>query len=497
MEVNVKSVKRMFINGQWVLSSSEKTKDIINPATGEIVAVVTEGQDNEALLAIESAKAAFKDNSVWRNMSAEERGALLYKIADLIEKRIDEIARTESINTGKLFRETRYDDVYAAIGAFRFYGGIAASLQGYTSNNSNNLLSMTIREPIGICSIIVPWNYPLGTASAGIAPALAAGNTIIVKPSSLTPLTTIMLFEIFEEAGLPAGAANLVLGSGSNIGKELITNKNVNKIVFTGSTKTGMDIVRDSSSSLKKMALELGGKSPVIVFDDVDIDLVVDNVMFGIFLSQGQVCVAGSRLLVQEGIYDKLVETLVKRVGSIKIGMPFDENAEFGPLISEEQMASVLNYIEMGIKEGAKLAVGGKRIVDGDFAKGWFVEPTMFIDCKSNMRIVKEEIFGPVLTVQSFSTEEEAIDIANDTIYGLAGAVFTKDIGKALRVCKFVKSGLLWVNTYLEAGSSLPVSPYKQSGIGVMGGIQGLEEFTILKQINMSLNPKKTNWFSE
>ncbi|MHC1723291.1 MAG: aldehyde dehydrogenase family protein [Aminipila sp.] len=493
----MKNVKRMFINGQWVLSSLEKTRDIINPATGEIIAVVTEGEDNDAILAIESAKAAFKDNSVWRNMSAEERGGLLYRIADLIEKRIDEIARTESINTGKLFRETRYDDVYAAIGAFRYYGGIATSVQGHTANHSKDLLAMTIREPIGICSIIVPWNYPLGTASASIAPALAAGNTIIVKPSSLTPLTTIMLFEIFEEAGLPEGVANLVLGSGSNIGKELITNKNVNKIVFTGSTKTGMDIIRDSSSSLKKLALELGGKSPVIVFDDSDIDVVVDNVMFGIFLSQGQLCVAGSRLLVQEDIYHKFVENLVKRVGSIKVGMPFDENAEFGPLISKEHMDYVLNYIAAGIKEGAKLAVGGKRITDGDFEKGCFVEPTVFIDCKNHMRIVQEEIFGPVLTVQSFSTEEEAINMANDTIYGLAGAVFTKDIEKALRVCKSVKSGILWVNTYLEAGSSLPVTPYKQSGIGVVGGVQGLEEFTILKQINMSLNPKRTNWFSE
>ncbi|QHI73927.1 aldehyde dehydrogenase family protein [Aminipila terrae] len=487
----------MFINGQWVLSSSEKTRDIINPATGEIIAVVTEGKDNDAILAIESAKAAFKDDSVWRNMSAEERGALLYRIADLIEENIDEMARTESINTGKLFRETRYDDVYAAVGAFRYYGGIATSLQGHTANHSKDLLAMTIREPIGICSIIVPWNYPLGTAAASIAPALAAGNTIIVKPASLTPLTTIMLFEIFEEAGLPEGVANLVLGSGSNIGKELIANKNVNKIVFTGSTKTGMDIIRDSSSSLKKLALELGGKSPVIVFDDSDIDVVADNVMFGIFLSQGQLCVAGSRLLVQEDIYHKFVENLVKRVGSIKVGMPFDENAEFGPLISKEHMHYVLNYIEAGIKEGAKLAVGGKRITDGDFGNGYFVEPTVFIDCKNHMRIVQEEIFGPVLTVQSFSTEEEAINMANDTIYGLAGAVFTKDIEKALRVCKSVKSGILWVNTYLEAGSSLPVTPYKQSGIGVVGGVQGLEEFTVLKQINMSLNPKKTNWFSE
>ncbi|WP_243158127.1 aldehyde dehydrogenase family protein [Aminipila terrae] len=493
----MKNVKGMFINGQWVLSSSEKTRDIINPATGEIIAVVTEGKDNDAILAIESAKAAFKDDSVWRNMSAEERGALLYRIADLIEENIDEMARTESINTGKLFRETRYDDVYAAVGAFRYYGGIATSLQGHTANHSKDLLAMTIREPIGICSIIVPWNYPLGTAAASIAPALAAGNTIIVKPASLTPLTTIMLFEIFEEAGLPEGVANLVLGSGSNIGKELIANKNVNKIVFTGSTKTGMDIIRDSSSSLKKLALELGGKSPVIVFDDSDIDVVADNVMFGIFLSQGQLCVAGSRLLVQEDIYHKFVENLVKRVGSIKVGMPFDENAEFGPLISKEHMHYVLNYIEAGIKEGAKLAVGGKRITDGDFGNGYFVEPTVFIDCKNHMRIVQEEIFGPVLTVQSFSTEEEAINMANDTIYGLAGAVFTKDIEKALRVCKSVKSGILWVNTYLEAGSSLPVTPYKQSGIGVVGGVQGLEEFTVLKQINMSLNPKKTNWFSE
>jgi betaine-aldehyde dehydrogenase len=491
----MEKVKRMYINGEWVLSTSEKTRDIINPANGEVIETVTEGDGSDVEKAIDAANAAFRYNSAWREMTATMRGELLYKVAELLEKRIEDIAAVECLNTGKLFKETRYDDVYAAIGSFKFYAGIASSLNGRTANNSIDLLGMSIREPIGVCGILVPWNYPIGTAAEGIAPALAAGNTIVVKPSSITPLTAIILFEVLEEAGLPAGVANLVLGSGSNVGNPIISSKDIAKIVFTGSTKTGMDIIKSSATSLKKLSMELGGKSPVIVFDDADFDVTVDNVMFGIFLSQGQVCTAGSRLLVQEGIYEKLVEALVSRTSTIKIGMPFDEDAEFGPLISKEHMEGVLNYIDLGISEGAMLATGGNRFVEGEFAKGFFVRPTILIDCTNDMTIVKEEIFGPVLTVQKFSTEEEAITMANDTTYGLAGAVFTNDLGRSFRVCKSINTGLLWVNTYLEVDPSLSMGPYKQSGSGIVGGMAGLEEFTRLKQINVKIDPQETNWF--
>lgn len=487
---------KMYIDGKWIASASGKYRNIINPANGEIVYEAEEGTAKDAAAAAAAAKRAFASGSEWRNLTAAQRAALLNKAADLIEERADELATAETKSIGRIYKETRYDDVYAASGYFRYYAGIINELQGRTTVRSGKMLSMTVREPLGVCAVIAPWNYTLGTTAAGIAPALAAGNTVVVKPSSLTSVSTAMLFQILEDAGFPAGSVNLVFGPGEEIGTALAESADVDKIVFTGGTETGKDIIEKSHKSLKRYSLELGGKSPFIIFEDADIDAAVDNLMFGIFLSQGQVCIAGSRLLIQDTVYDQVIQLLKDRVSKIKIGMPFDETIEFGPMASKGQMERVLEYIEIGKKEGASVLVGGNRIESGDFAKGYFVEPTVFVDCKQDMRIVQEEIFGPVLTVQKFSTEEEAIELANGTRYGLAGGLFTNDLGRALRLTGEVNTGVLYVNAFMEGSSGLSISPHKQSGIGTVGGLLGLQEFTVIKQINIKMNPSKIGWFA-
>ncbi len=487
----------MYWDGRWRDNGSEKRRNIINPSNGEIIAVVPEGGLEEVDLAVQSARNAFEDTARWAGLSATERASYLIQVADLIEERAEEIARLESLNTGRLFRETKEDDPYAAAYTFRYYAGLINSMVGQTGNNSDELLGMSIREPLGVCAVIAPWNYPLGTMCAGVAPALAAGNTVVVKPASITPLTTILLFEIFEQVGIPAGTVNLILGPGSEIGDAIAADERVKKVVFTGGTDTGKRIMKQASSNLKKLLLELGGKSAAILFDDADLDKALQTILFGIFFSQGQICVSGSRLLVQESIYEKVVKTLCERVKKFRIGMPFDEDAEIGPVVSKSHMNVILDYIAKGVSEGATIAVGGKRITEGEFEQGYFIEPTIFINCTNEMTIVQEEIFGPVLTIQSFSTEEEAISMANCTKYGLAGMVFTSDLGKALRVCKKVDSGILWVNTYMENDLAISTTPHKESGMGVIGGIKGLEEFTSLKQVNIRLTPSGNDWFSD
>lgn len=486
---------KMYIDGEWISSSSGNSRKIINPADGELVYEAEEGTADEAKAAAAAAKRAFSPGSAWRKLTAAQRAALLNRAADLIEERAEELAIAETKCIGRIYNETRYDDIYAACGSLRYYAGIVNELQGKTTLRSEKMLSMTIREPIGVCAIIAPWNYTLGTTVAGIAPALAAGNTVVVKPSSLTPVSAALLFQILEDAGFPAGSVNLVLGPGEEIGSALAESKDVDKIIFTGGTETGKDIVQKSHKSLKRYSLELGGKSAFILFNDANLDAAVDNLLFGIFLSQGQVCTAGSRLLVQDTIYDQTLELLKKRTEQIKIGMPFDQKAEFGPMASKAQMQRVLKYIEIGKSEGAELLIGGKRIEHEPFKNGYFVEPTIFVECAQNMRIVQEEIFGPILTVQKFSSEEEAIQLANDTQYGLAGGVFTSDLGRALRVCEGINTGILWVNSYMEGSSGMSISPHKQSGIGTVGGLEGLQEFTVLKQINLKINPTRMGWF--
>ncbi|PWG62184.1 aldehyde dehydrogenase family protein [Bifidobacterium callitrichidarum] len=418
------------------------------------------------------------------------------KAADLIEERAEELAVEETRSMGRVYKETRYDDVYAASGAFRYYAGLIHELQGTSSIENGDLMSVTVREPLGVCAVLAPWNYSMGTTAAGIAPALAAGNPVVIKPSSLTPVTTAMMVKAMAEAGFPAGSVNLVLGSGSEVGTALAENRDVAKITFTGGTETGRDIIKHSATSVKRFSMELGGKSPFIIFDDADLDVAVDRLMFGIFLSQGQVCIAGSRLLVQDTAYERVMDLLKERIPKIRIGDPLDPETEFGPMVSKRHMERVLDYIRIGQEEGARVLIGGHRITEGEFGRGYFIEPTVLVDCTQDMRVVQEEIFGPVLTVQTFKDEAEAVRLANGTRYGLAGGVFTADMGRALRVCSGVDTGIMYANTYMDETQGISVSPHRQSGTTVDGGLAGLREYTVLKQINLKLTPERTGWFN-
>ncbi|SHI20723.1 aldehyde dehydrogenase family protein [Sporanaerobacter acetigenes] len=491
----MKEILKMYINGEWVLSESGKVRNIINPANNEIIVTVTDGTEEDVIKATNAAQKAFYDDD-WMGTQAVERARLLYKVADLLEENLNAFAELETLNTGKPIREAE-TDITKSITCFRYYAGLATKPHGMTYEVPDDIQALVVREPIGVCGIIVPWNFPLLMAVWQLAPALAAGNTIILKPSELTPLTAIKLFEVFEKVGFPKGVVNLVLGNGKNVGAEIAANVDVDKISFTGGTKTGKSIMVAASSNIKKMSLELGGKSPNIVFEDVDLDIAVDYALFSIFTGQGQVCVAGSRLLLQESIYDKFIYKLVERAQKIRVGNGKDKNTEMGPLISEAHMNKVLNYIEIGKNQGATLVCGGNRILDGELQRGFFVEPTIFINTTPNMRIVQEEIFGPVLVVQKFRDEEEAIYLANKTNYGLAGAVFTNDISKAHRVIKKLRAGITWINTYHTTFNEGPWGGYKQSGIGRGLGTFGYEAYTEVKQININMNIKPIDWFSK
>lgn len=485
-------IGKMFINGEWVSADSGKTRDIFNPANGELVATVADGGVEETRRAVDAAAAAFP---AWSRTSQFQRAALLNKAADIFQSRQKEIALNECRHTGKLLKSAM-GDVMAVAMVFRYYAGIIGTPSGETFNCAPDVLTYNVREPIGVCGLIVPWNSPISIASKCIAPALAAGNTIVVKPASITPLGAIAMFEAMEEAGFPKGVINLVLGPGEVVGNELGENVKIGKVTLTGGTETGKNLVRASASNVKKLSLELGGKSPILVFDDADIDVAVDNCMYSLFNHAGQVCVAGSRVLVQEGVYEAFCEKLVAGVKKIRVGMTEDPETEMGPVITRSQMNKILGYIEIGKEEGARLACGGKQITEGEFAKGNFIEPTVFLDCENRMRICQEEIFGPVLTVQKFGTEEEAFEKANDVIYGLGAAIYTADNGRVHHFIKEVKAACLWVNAYFaSAALDAPISCCKQSGYSVLMGTDCLESYMDCKQVSIRLQGTKFGWF--
>jgi betaine-aldehyde dehydrogenase len=488
-------ILKMFIDGRWVLAKSGATREVVNPANGETIALAAEGSEEDARDAILAARKAF-DNSEWSHYPAFERAKLLFKVADILEQDVESFAVRETMDNGKALRESKAD-VSDACSCFRYYAGLVTKPQGQTYEVADPMQAMTIREPIGVCSQIVPWNYPLLMAAWKLAPALAAGNTTVFKPSELTPLNAVKLFEIFEKVGFPKGVVNLVLGAGPTVGHEMAASNDVDKIAFTGGTKTGRIIMSDAIGNLKKISLELGGKSPNIVFADSEFETAVDYALFGIFCNQGQVCSAGSRLLVEASIYDRFIERMVERAKKIKVGPGLDEKTEMGPLISEAHLEKVLHYIKIGQDEGAKLVCGGKRIIEKGFERGYYVEPTIFTDVNQDMRIAQEEIFGPVLAVLKFKDEAEAIKIANNSVYGLAGAVFTGDGAKALRVIKQLRVGITWVNAYHPTYNEAPWGGYKQSGIGRELGTYGFEQYTEVKQININLKIGPTGWFAE
>jgi betaine-aldehyde dehydrogenase len=485
---------KMYIDGGWTNSENQETRPIINPANGEVITYSPRATVAETRAAIFAARRSFEEG-VWSDLSAQVRASYLFKIADKIDEYAEELTHLETLDNGKTLREAGYD-VGDAAACFRYYAGLITKPDGYTYHVADPMQAMVVREPIGVCGLIVPWNFPLLMSVWKIAPALAAGNSIVYKPAEVTPVTAQKLFEIFEEVGLPSGVANMVLGPGSVVGNEIASHPEVDMVSFTGGTETGKHIMKTAADTIKKVSLELGGKSPNIIFADADFETAVDYALFGIYAGAGQVCSSGSRILVQESIYDKFVDRFVDRVKQIKVGPGYDPESEMGALVSAEHLESVLTYIEIGKQEGARIACGGNRIVKDGLDKGYFVEPTVFVDVKQDMRIVQEEIFGPVVVIQKFKNEDEAIKLANDTVFGLAGAVFSNDGAKALRVIKKIRAGITWVNAYHPTYNEAPWHGYKQSGIGSSLGTFGLEEFQEIKQININLQVEPIGWFS-
>lgn len=487
-------IKKQYINGQWVEAISGNTRDIINPYNQEVIAVVADGNAQDSEKAIAAAREAF-DQGDWPNTPATERAKIVKKIADLIDRDQEELAKLESLDTGKTLEESRWDMEDIA-GVFRYYAELADKDGGEIINSPiPNSISKVVKEPVGVCGQITPWNYPLLQASWKLAPALVTGNTLIIKPSEITPLTHIKIFELIEESGVPKGVANLVLGPGNTVGAELSSHKNVDLISFTGGIETGKTIMQAASHNMKKIALELGGKNPNVIFADANLEVAIDQALNAVYFHAGQICSAGTRIIVEESIHDTFVDALTQRVKKIKLGNGFDETTQMGPLISEEHLKKVERYVEKGIKEGATVAVGGKRPDDAELQNGFFYLPTILTNCTTDMSVVQDEAFGPVITVEKFKTEEEAIKLANDSIYGLSGGVWTKDIIKAERCVAKMRMGTVWINDFNIYFPHAPWGGYKQSGIGRELGGMGLEEYQETKHIFHNLKPETMNWF--
>ena len=476
---------RLLIDGQWV--EGAKHFDTINPATDEVLTQIAHASPADVDRAVAAARKAFEDRGgPWRKMSASERGRLIWRLADLLEKNIDEFAELETLDNGKPIFESRYVDMPMVIDVLRYYAGWATKIHGNTVNTLETAFTYTLREPVGVVGMIVPWNFPLLLASWKLGPALACGNTIVWKPASLTPLTALRFGEISLEAGLPAGVLNVVTGS-SEVGRNMVRHPGIDKIAFTGSTEVGKEIMRGSADSMKRVTLELGGKSPNIVFADSDIDSAVKGAITGIFYGKGEVCNAGSRLFIENKVRDEFLEKLVARAKKMQPADPLDPKTRMGAIVSQEQMNTVLGYIEAGKKEGAKLIAGGSRVsVDG--GKGFFIEPTIFGDVSNDMTIAQEEIFGPVLATLSFDDIDQVIAQANNNPYGLASAVWTRDVKKAHLVSRQLRAGTVWINTYGLMDAALPFGGYKSSGFGRELGMNAIEHYTEVKTVWMNLS---------
>ena len=478
---------KLFINGRQEDASSGKTIDVINPATGDLLTTVPDGEAPDVDRAVAAARASFEKKS-WRGMDPSKKEKILWDIADLLVKHKDELAALESMENGKTLREAAGADVGPAVDAFRYYAGWVRKLYGETIPVDGPYLNYTLREPVGVVGAIVPWNYPLQLAVWKVAPALACGCSIVLKPSEMTPLTALKLAKLCMEAGLPEGALNVVTGYGHTAGEALGRHMDVDKVSFTGSTRTGRALLKASAeSNLKRVSLELGGKSPNIVFPDADMDAAMKSAFWGIFSNKGEICSAGSRLLLHADIYDKFLAGMVSRAKRMKVGDPLDKGTAMGSQISAVQMERILGYIRSGVEEGAKLECGGERDTEGSNGKGFFVKPTVFSQVKPQMKIAQQEIFGPVLSAIRFESPDEAVSIANGTIYGLVSAVWTKDIKLAHRMAGEIKAGTVWINTYNGFDTGSPFGGYKQSGFGRDLGMHALEQYTNVKSVWVAL----------
>lgn len=476
---------RLFIGGTWTDAASGKTFASINPATGAVLTHLADGDARDVDRAVHSARAAF-ESGPWAEMSASDRGRILWKIGDLIDKYNEELGTLETLDNGKPIFESRQVDMPMVAEVFRYYAGWATKIHGETVPVRGPFLNYTLREPLGVVAAIVPWNFPLLLASWKVAPALACGNTVVVKPAPWTSLTALRLAEIAQEAGLPAGVLNVITGSSDDLGRALVRHPEVAKIAFTGATMTGQEIARVSADTLKQVTLELGGKSPNIVLADADIDGAIRGATIGIFYGKGEVCAAGSRLFVDRKIHDEFVEKLADRAKKLQPGDPLEPKTKFGALVSESQMNKVLGYIEKGKAEGASLVAGGARSEFGS-GKGWFVEPTVFDNVKNDMTIAREEIFGPVLAAITFDDIDEAVREANKTPYGLAAAVWTRDIGKAHRIARRLQAGTVWINTYNNYDPAAAFGGFKMSGYGRELSMHALDSYTQVKSVWVNL----------
>jgi len=481
---------QMFINGEWVASNTGKTFPVYDPSTEEVIAEVPDSDAKDVDRAVAAAKEAF-ENGPWASSTAQERGRVLFRLVEVVRQNAASLAELEARNSGKPITEAEFDIADVAT-CFEYYGGLATKITGQVNPVPDNALSLSLKEPVGVAGQIIPWNYPLLMAAWKLAPAIAAGCTCVLKPAEQTPLTVLELAKHFEECGLPNGAVNVITGFGETAGAPLVRHPNVSKIAFTGSAAVGKQIVKMAADTVKRVTLELGGKSPNIFFADADFEAAIDGALFGVFINQGEVCSAGSRILVERSIYSQFVDAMSEKAKNIKLGPPLNRDTKMGALVSKEQYDRVRSYLDVGKKE-AKLAAGGDRPTS--LARGYYIEPTIFYDVDNSARIAREEIFGPVATVIPFDNEADAVRIANDSPYGLAAAVWTRDIFKAFRTVKKIRAGIVWVNhmqpTYVEA----PWGGYKQSGFGRELGPWGIEEYLETKQVHINLNEQPIGWY--
>ncbi|GAA1912113.1 aldehyde dehydrogenase family protein [Streptantibioticus ferralitis] len=484
----------LYVDGEWRDAVAGGRREIRCPADGALVATVAEGTRADAERAIAAARRAF-DHGPWPRTPERERGALLLRTAEVIERDTKEFARAESLDTGKRLVESEYD-IADVVACFRYFGGIAGTSAGrVTDTGREDAISRIVYEPVGVCALITPWNYPLLQAAWKVAPALLAGNTLVLKPSELTPSTAALLMRALTEAGAPPGAANLVLGTGPQVGAPLAEHPAVDMVSFTGGLQTGKRIMAAAAATVKKVALELGGKNPNVVFADADFEAAVDFALTAVFLHSGQVCSAGARLVVEDSLHDAFVDEVVRRARRIRLGGPFDDEAETGPLISAEHRAKVERYVAAGLAEGAVLRCGGRRPADPVLDGGFYYLPTVLGECHQGMRVVHEESFGPVLTVERFHDEDDAVRIANDTEFGLAGAVWTQDAGRAQRVAHRLRHGTVWINDYHPYVPQAEWGGFGHSGVGRELGPTGLAEYREPKHIWQNIAPRPQHWF--